>query len=312
MKFYKITKQLMLLISILLLLISSIGCTPKETADHGKIKLVATTTMLADLAKTIGGSEVEVTGLMPHGVDPHSYKASAGDVKRMQDADIVVYNGLNLEGKLGEVFSQLKLSNKTVVEIAKGLPVNRLIKESQKGVYDPHIWFDVALWKEAAASLVEGLSKVEPSKRSFFVEKYTLYQKELDLLDAFIKAQVDRIPQNSRVLITAHDAFSYFGKAYGFEVRGLQGISTVSEASTQQIKALADFIVNRNIKAIFVESSVSRKSIEALQEAVRARGFDIKIGGTLYSDSLGNPGSAEENYIGTVRANIETIVKGLK
>lgn len=287
------------------------GVNPKT--DSGKLNIVATTTMLADLAKSLGGDKVEVTGLMGAGIDPHLYQASAGDVERMQKADVVVYNGLHLEGKMGEVFEQLASQDKTIISIEKGLDHEKLLDaEDEPGLHDPHIWFDVMIWKDAAKYLAEELSKVDAANAELYKTNLESYSKELDELDSYIKTRAAEIPKESRVLVTAHDAFQYFGKAYDIEVRGLQGISTEAEAGTADVSELADFIVDKKIKAIFVESSVPTKTVEALQASVKAKGFDVQIGGELYSDSLGDPGTDAGTYIGTLKANIDTIVDALK
>jgi manganese/zinc/iron transport system substrate-binding protein len=291
---------------------TAVGCTSNQNQDSDKVNIVATTTMLEDLARVIGGEHVEVNGLMGPGIDPHLYKASAGDVNVIQQADLVLYNGLDLESKLGEIFAELEKNQKVVVMITKGLPDADLLMDEESGGYDPHIWFDVNLWKEASVNLLSGLIEVDPDNREAYTKNYESYVKELEELDLFVKEEIDRIPESSRVLITAHDAFQYFGKAYGMEVLGLQGISTESEAGTGDVKSLADYIVERKIKAIFVESSVPRRNIEALQEAVKAQGFDVQIGGELYSDSLGSAGTVAQTYIGTIKSNVETIVNALK
>ncbi|MGX8795084.1 metal ABC transporter solute-binding protein, Zn/Mn family [Fusibacter sp. JL298sf-3] len=289
------------------------GCTqtqPETTASG--LTVVATTTMLADLSRVIGGEHITVEALMGPGIDPHLYNASAGDVDKMTNADMVVYNGLHLEGKMGEIFENLKGGEKIVVEIADGLSSTTLVADTATGAHDPHIWFDVMLWKEASANLLSGLIELDPENESTYRANYDAYAKELDALDAYVRERIESLEPTARVLVTAHDAFAYFGAAYDFEVVGLQGISTESEAGTADVSALADFIVKRQIKAVFVESSVPKKNIEALQEAVQAKGFDVEIGGELYSDSLGTKGTDAETYIGTVRANVDTIVGALE
>ncbi|SHO42887.1 metal ABC transporter solute-binding protein, Zn/Mn family [Anaerocolumna xylanovorans] len=284
---------------------------PKETADT--LNIVATTTMLADLSGIIGGEHVTVNGLMGPGIDPHLYQASAGDVTLMQNADVVVYNGLHLEGKMGEIFESLTDRGRTVICIEDGLNEEDLLSwENDTSIHDPHIWFDVSLWKDAAKTVADKLSAADPPHGEDYANNLEEYLVELDDLDTYIKDKVNEIPKEQRVLITAHDAFNYFGRAYGFEVKGLQGISTDAEAGTADVSSLAGFITERKIKAIFVESSVPPKTIEALQAAVKAKGFDVSIGGELYSDSLGGKDSGAETYILTVRANIDTIVKALK
>lgn len=283
-----------------------------ETAD-AKPNVLATTTMLADLAKNIGKDKVEVHALMNAGVDPHLYKASAGDVDLMQKADILIYNGLHLEAKLGEIIERLESGDKHVINIGKTVREEDILKsEDDENYPDPHIWFDVMIWKQAAKGLEEGLSKADPSNASYYKEQLANYEKQLDELHQYVSERVQEVPKAQRIMVTAHDAFRYFGKAYGFEVKGLQGISTESEAGTSDVKQLADFLVSNKIKAIFVESSVPKKNVEALQEAAAARGMDIAIGGELYSDSLGDPDSEAATYIGTIRSNIDTIVNALK
>jgi manganese/zinc/iron transport system substrate-binding protein len=292
------------------------GCSvPASNTDlsENKINIVATTTMLADLSAVIGGEQVTVNGLMGPGIDPHLYQASAGDVSLMQKADVVVYNGLHLEGKMGEIFENLTRQGSTVICIEDGLDEDKLLAwEDDSSVHDPHIWFDVLLWKDAAQTVADGLSKSDPNGKTEYQENLSSYLKELDEADIYIRNRAAELTKEQRVLVTAHDAFQYFGKAYDFEVRGLQGISTDSEAGTADVSELANFIVERQIKAIFVESSVPPKTIEALQAAVRSKGFDVAIGGELYSDSLGDEASGAPNYILTVKANIDTIVDALK
>ncbi|MBA4700142.1 MAG: zinc ABC transporter substrate-binding protein [Ruminococcus sp.] len=292
------------------------GCSAPASdtgATEDKLNVVATTTMLADLSTVIGGERVTVDGLMGPGIDPHLYQASEGDVSLMQKADIVVYNGLHLEGKMGEIFENLSGGKANVICIEDGLDESRLLaSEDDSSAHDPHIWFDVALWKKAAKTVADGLSQADPDGKADYEANLESYLKELDETDTYIRNRAAELPEAQRVLVTAHDAFQYFGKAYGFEVRGLQGISTDAEAGTADVSALADFIVERQIKAIFVESSVPPKTIEALQAAVKAKNFDVAIGGELYSDSLGDPEAGTDTYVLTVKANIDTIVDALK
>lgn len=290
------------------------GCQKAESDQKPEtLNIVATTTMLADLTKIIGGEYVTVNGLMGPGIDPHLYQASAGDVTLMEKAGVVVYNGLHLEGKMGEIFESLSDRGRTVISIEEGLDLNKLLSwEDDPSIYDPHIWFDVSLWKDAAVIVADKLSKTDPDHQEDYSNNLEEYLAELDDLDLYIKYRVSEIPEDQRVLITAHDAFNYFGKAYGFEVKGLQGISTDAEAATSDVSSLAEFITQRKIKAIFIESSVPPKTIEALQAAVKAKDFDVTIGGELYSDSLGGEDSGDETYILTVKSNIDTIVEALK
>lgn len=280
-------------------------------SKNEKLSVVSTTTMLTDLVKTIGGDKVETEGLMGSGVDPHLYNASAGDVKKMQNADIVVYNGIHLEGKMSEIFE--KLSDKDILCTENYISKEKLLlAEDEENTYDPHIWFDVSLWREVAKGITNDLSKIDEDNSKYYQANLNTYLEELDVLERYIQTRINEVPESQRVLVTAHDAFSYFGNAYNFEVKGLQGISTDSEAGTADVSSLADFIATNKIKAIFVESSVPTRTIESLQAAVKAKGFEVNIGGELYSDSLGDKTSGHETYIKTVKANIDTIVDSLK
>lgn len=286
---------------------------PSGSESSGKLTVLATTTMLADLAENIGGDKTEVTALMNAGVDPHLYKASAGDVTLMQNSDVVVYNGLHLEAKLGEIIEKLDGGGKTVINISDAVnPQDIMASGDDESYPDPHIWFDVMIWKQAASGMAEELSKADPDNAAYYKENLASYEKQLDELHQYVIDKIEELPQPQRILVTAHDAFRYFGKAYNFSVKGLQGISTESEAGTSDVKNLADFLVENKIKAIFIESSVPKKNVEALQEAAKARGMDIAIGGELYSDSLGDKGSEAGSYIGTIRSNVDTIVNALK
>ena len=250
---------------------------------------------------------------MGPGIDPHLYQASAGDVTLMQKADFVIYNGLHLEGKMGEIFESLSGQGSTVICIEDGIDRRvLLISEDDENVYDPHIWFDVSIWKAASEIVAQGLIDIDPDNEQAYKGNLENYLKELDDLDNYIKDRAAELPEEQRVLVTAHDAFSYFGNAYGFEVKGLQGISTEAEAGTGDVSSLAAFIADRQIKAIFIESSVPAKTITALQDAVKAIGFDVSIGGELYSDALGDEDSGAETYILTFKSNIDTIVDALK
>ena len=301
------------IIVILMLTLLVTGCGAPKVEDNGKYNVVTTTTLIGDLTKQLGGEYVNVQELMGPGVDPHLYKASAGDVTLMQKANMVIYNGLHLEGKMGEIFENIRGTDKLIIAVSDNIDESNFIDfVTVPGSYDPHIWFDVNLWEEAAKEVARGLKELDADHSKEYDANLEKYLNELEELDSYVKERTAELPESDRVLITAHDAFSYFGKAYGFEVMGLQGISTDSEAGTSDVRELANYIVQNQIKAIFVESSVPRKSIEALQEAVKAQGFEVEIGGELYSDSTGDAGSDAETYIGTFKANIDTIVNALK
>ena len=298
---------------LVLISMAIVGCGNQEVQkDDERINIVATTTMLADAVKVIGGDKVNVEGLMGPGIDPHLYKVSAGDVAKMQQAEIVIYNGLHLEGKMGEIFEDMVKQNKVILEVTEKISVDKLISgDSSIGSHDPHIWFNVELWIEAVKEIEKTLSSYDQENKEVYKANVTDYVKELESLNKYVEERAKEVPQEKRVLITAHDAFGYLGDRYGFEVMGLQGLSTATEAGTADIKSLADYIADNKIPAIFIESSVPSKNIEALQDAVIARGYKVEIGGELFSDSLGDPDSEEGTYIGTVKHNIDTIVNAL-
>lgn len=285
----------------------------QSTADLSarEINVVATIGMITDIVENVGGDRVAVTGLMGPGVDPHLYRASEGDVSRMSKADLIFYNGLHLEAQMGEVFEQMSGRVKTVA-VTGNIAEEKLLSPPQfEGAHDPHIWFDVTLWMGAVEIVRDTMTEIDPDCAEFYRANAQAYLAELENLHAYVQDQAARIPAEQRVIITAHDAFNYFGNAYGFEVRGLQGISTESEAGTGDVQDLAEFIAARQIPAVFVESSVPQRNIEAVQAAVKSRGFDVQIGGELFSDAMGNPGTPEGTYIGMVRHNIDTIVNAL-
>ncbi|MBD0291698.1 MAG: zinc ABC transporter substrate-binding protein [Thermoleophilia bacterium] len=267
--------------------------------------------MIADLVREVGGTRVSVTGLMGPGVDPHLYKASEGDVTTLASADVVFYNGLHLEAKMADVLERIqgRISTSAVTD---GIPRAGLLAPPQfAGQYDPHVWFDVTFWMRAAETVRDTLVRLDPTHAETYRRNAARYLRRLRALDAEIRRLVARIPPDRRVLVTAHDAFGYFGRAYGFQVLGLQGISTAAEAGTADVQRLADLIAQREIPAIFVESSVPQQTIKAVQEAVRSRGFDVEIGGQLFSDAMGDAGTPEGTYIGMVLSNVRTIVEGL-
>lgn len=299
-------------ILILLLTISLIGC-KDASKKSDKLNIVTTTTMITDLVKNIGGDHININGLMGAGVDPHLYKASEGDVSKLYNADIIFYNGLHLEGKLVEVFEKMESSNKIQVGLADALDKTTLIgSEYFASNYDPHVWFDIEYFKLFAAKVAQVLSENDPVHAVQYAENDKVYIAKLDALQSEIKATINSLPIEKRILVTAHDAFNYFGKAYNFEVVGLQGLSTATEAGVQDVQRLSSFIIDNNVKAIFVESSVPRRTIEALQESVKSKGHEVVIGGALYSDALGDPNTIEGTYIGMFKYNVNTIVNQLK
>lgn len=288
------------------------GCQDTKEMNE-KLRVVTTTTMITDLVKAIGGDSVQVQGLMGAGVDPHLYKASEGDVSKLYNADVIFYNGLHLEGKLVEVFEKMEQQNKLQVALAETLDESGLIGSDYfASNYDPHVWFDISYFKQFTAEVTTVLKEANPDNEAYFSKNSEAFLKELETLEAEMRAVIDSLPKEKRILVTAHDAFNYFGKAYDFEVVGLQGLSTATEAGVQDVQRLSNFIIENQVKAIFVESSVPRRTIEALQQAVLSKGHEVVIGGSLYSDALGNPGTPEGTYLGMFRYNVNTIVNELR
>ena len=287
----------------------------KTTKNHpstGKLSIVTTTSMITDMLKNIGGTHIELQGLMGSGVDPHLYKASEGDVSKLVNADVIFYNGLHLEGKLEEVFEKMRHQNIQTIAISDTIAKSTLISsEYFASSYDPHIWFDINNWKLAASYVTSKLKEIDPKNATAYETNAQKYIDQLDTLQQKIEAKIQTLQPEKRILVTAHDAFNYFGQAYGFEVVGLQGLSTATEAGVQDVQKLAAFIIEKNVKAIFVESSVPKRTIEALQAAVNSKGHEVAIGGTLYSDALGNPDTKEGTYSGMFIYNVKTIVDAL-
>jgi manganese/zinc/iron transport system substrate-binding protein len=295
-------------VSILLL-----GAVTSATAAGKPLRVTTTVSMLTDLVRDVGGERVAVEGLMGPGVDPHLYKATASDVTRLGRADAVFYVGLMLEGKMEEVFAKLRKPGKVVVAVAESLPREQLLKPPAfEGHYDPHVWFDVTLWARCAEAVVAGLSKADPAGRAHYESRGRDLQKRYAALHEWALQRASELPEGKRVLITSHDAFNYFGRAYGFEVVGLQGISTVTEAGLADMAKLVDFIKRRGVKAVFVESSVSHATIERI-----SKDAGVRIGGEIFSDAMGTPGHIENGYdVGTyegmIRHNLNTVVGALK
>ncbi|MDG1728948.1 MAG: zinc ABC transporter substrate-binding protein [Algibacter sp.] len=297
-------------ILIFVITLSFFSC-KNEKQKNGKLNVITTTTMITDLVKNIGGDHINLQGLMGSGVDPHLYKASEGDVTKLSNADIIFYNGLHLEGKLVEVFEKMK--NKKTIAIADTLDKNTLISSDYfASNYDPHIWFDVTYWKQATQFIVEKLSEAIPEQKKAFEANGAKYIEQLNTLKTKIEATINTLPKEQRILVTAHDAFNYFGKAFDFEVVGLQGLSTATEAGVKDVQKLSAFIIEHKVKAVFVESSVPKRTIEALKAAVVSKGHQVEIGGTLYSDALGDAETIEGTYIGMFEYNVNTIINALK
>jgi len=282
----------------------------KTHAGNYPIGVVCTIGMVADLVRHVGGEHVKVTPLMGEGVDPHLYKASPGDVAALNGADVIFYSGLHLEGKMADVFVRMARKKPTFA-VTEYIQESRVL-DDPNGAFDPHLWFDVSLWREATGVVRDVLKAYDPKHAEEYQTRADRYQKELADLHAYAGKELAAIPKERRVLVTAHDAFRYFGRAYDIEVRGIQGISTESEAGVRDVNDLVAFIVKRKVKAVFVESSVSDKNIRALLEGCRAQGHQVTIGGELFSDAMGKDGTPEGTYVGMVRHNVDAIVKALR
>jgi manganese/zinc/iron transport system substrate-binding protein len=285
---------------------------PSASAQAAKkLNVVATTGMIADAVRQVGGERVIVEALMGPGVDPHLYRQTRSDIVRMTAADAVIWHGLYLEAQLEEFFANLS-QRKKVVPLGERIDKSRLLShEEYKGRYDPHVWMDPKLWREIVIAARDTLSELDPSGKPEFEANAGRHLAEIDRLASYSETVLATVPQSARVLVTAHDAFNYFGRAYGFEVLGIQGISTESEAGLKQVEDLVHRIVDRKIKAVFVESSVADRNIQALIEGAAARGWTVEIGGELYSDAMGEPGTYEGTYIGMIDHNVSTIARAL-
>jgi len=283
------------------------------SSNHKKI--VCTTGMVADLVRNVArplieNHQLEVAQLMSDEVDPHLFKTSPGDIQLMQQADAIVYSGLHLEGKMGQVFENLARRRK-VLAVAEHLPTDLLLKVDDH-FSDPHVWFDVGLWSRCLEPVTALLVEMFPDRKSDLENSAAEYRKQLDQLDGRCRTEIVSIPESQRVLITAHDAFHYWGRAYGIEVKAIQGISTESEAGVRQINDLVKFITERKIKAVFVETTVSDRAVLALIEGCSQSGHKITIGGSLFSDAMGKLGTPEGTYVGMVEHNLRTMVQALK
>lgn len=297
-----------LLLSLLVFAACSNGEKDDGNAD-GKINVVTTIAQIAEPISIIGGDHVAVESLMGPGVDPHLYKATQGDIKKLEGSDIVFYSGLNLEGNMTEAFTRIG-SKKPVLGISESIPTEKLLTD-EDGAIDPHVWFDIELWKTSLDAATEELKKFAPEYADEFDANKESYFKELDVLLAESKDKLSQIPESKRVLVTAHDAFGYFGRAYHIEVVGLQGLSTEDEIGITDIDDTIKILMEYKIPAVFVESSINQNSIKAVIEGAGKQGLDVKLGGELYSDAMGDAGTEEGTYLGMYKHNVNTIHKAL-
>lgn len=300
-----------------------VGCVPAGDSDSSNAetsesvvekpyRVVATVGMVADIVREVVGSEGEVRGLIGEGVDPHLYKPTRSDVIALSQADVVFYNGLMLEGKMADVLVKVARDGKPVYAVTDTImEQGNYVMNDEADHYDPHVWMDVGGWRLAVDVVAEALAAFDENGADGYRARGAAYQEKLDALDAYAREALGSIPEEQRVLVTAHDAFSYMGRAYGLEVRGIQGVSTESEAGVRDIEELIRFIVDREIPAVFVESSVADKNVRALVEGVAARGRSLVVGGELYSDAMGPAGTYEGTYIGMIDHNVTTISRAL-
>ncbi|MBO2942931.1 zinc ABC transporter substrate-binding protein [Paenibacillus sp. F411] len=299
--------------AMLILVLALAGCAGSNEKNgstaEGKINIVTTIAQIAEPVSVIGGDKVQVSSLMGPGVDPHLYNATQGDISKLDQADIVFYSGLHLEGNMTEVFEQIGKS-RPVVAISESVSEDQLLTDDT-GAIDPHVWFDLELWEVSLTAAVEEMKTFAPEHAEEFENNKLKYFEELQALKQEAQEKLASIPENHRVIVTAHDAFGYFGRAYDMEVVGLQGLSTEDEISVSDIDQTIDILMQHQVPAVFVESSINSKSVEAVVEGASSKGLDVKLGGELFSDAMGDEGTAEGTYLGMYRHNVNIIYEAL-
>ncbi|WP_042473760.1 metal ABC transporter solute-binding protein, Zn/Mn family [Bacillus ndiopicus] len=299
-------------LAVLGLILFLAACSNEGEGGAKEGNVVATTGQIGDAIKIIGGGHLQVTTLMGPGVDPHLYKATQSDLTKLNGAEVIFYNGLHLEGQMQDIFDQMA-DEKTVLAVGTQLDKNALLAdENDTALPDPHIWFDIDLWREVVAAITATLVEEYPAHKEDFKVNEEAYLAQLDELKEYATSRIEDISAPQRILVTAHDAFNYFGRSLGFDVRGLQGLSTDSEYGVKDVQNMVDYLVENNIKAIFVESSVSDKAMKAVIEGAKEKGHDVAIGGELFSDAMGAEGTEEGTYLGMYKYNVDTIVDSLK
>jgi manganese/zinc/iron transport system substrate-binding protein len=308
--------------------LAAAGCSPAGGSDSHEsggspgrtfkgeypMRVVCTTGMVAEMVRRVGGENVQVEALMGPGIDPHLYSPVPSDVRKLAEADIVFYSGLHLEGRMATTFVQMA-RNKAAYAVTEGLETRKdeRLREPPDfgGLYDPHVWHDPAMWADCAKDVGDMMAEFDPQHAEAYRHHAAEYEAELKSLDEYCRQEIEKIPKENRVLITAHDAFGYFGKTYGIEVHGLKGVSTEEEKDLKRQQEIVEMIVKRKVPAVFVESAVAPKAVEAIVEPCKALGWDVKIGGLLYADALGPAGTPDETYAGMLKANVRTIVEAL-
>ncbi|MFA9477370.1 metal ABC transporter solute-binding protein, Zn/Mn family [Phycisphaerales bacterium AB-hyl4] len=299
---------------MMMMTVSLVGCGDGRAgdADDGRLNIVATTGMIADMVRNVVGEHAQVTGLMDEGVDPHLYRPTRSDVLRLDRANVVVYNGLLLEGQMGETLGRLQSADKHVIAVAERLDPALLMEDDEDpDEADPHVWMDVRLWSTVVEQFTEQMAEISPEHAETYRENAERYLAELAELDSYVREVIASIPEEHRVLVTAHDAFNYFGRSYDIEVRGVYGISTESEAGMHDINRLVDFVVERELPAVFAESSVTDRPVQAVIRGAHSRRHNLRLGGELFSDAMGRAGTYEGTYIGMIDHNATTIARAL-
>jgi manganese/zinc/iron transport system substrate-binding protein len=283
-----------------------------EAIGDRRVRVTTTTNFITDTVTRIGGDRVQVTGLMGPGVDPHLYRASAGDVQALRGADVILYGGLQLEGRMADLFGELAARQPTKA-VTDDIPRDQLLAPAPDAPeqYDPHVWFDVGLWERVSRTVATTLGMRDPEHADTYRAGLQAYLAELDDVDAYVRQRIGSIPPQHRLLVTSHDAFEYFGRGYGLDVAGIQGISTAAEATTADVERVAELIAARGVPAVFVESSVPPQTIDALVAAAAQRGARVRVGTELFTDAAGEPGTPECTYAGMLRANADRIAAGL-
>jgi manganese/zinc/iron transport system substrate-binding protein len=295
----------------LVFLFVPVSCFSLATAQEAPLEVVTTTAMIADVAQNVAGECATVTPLMGPGTDPHSYRASADDTRTLGRADLILYSGYALEGELGDILERLAQSRPAVAVAEVAIPQDKAIATDDAYGVDPHVWMDVSLWARVADVTADTLSELAPACAETVQANAAAYAGELAALHDWVAESVATIPEQQRILVTAHDAFGYYARAYGLEVAGIQGISTAAEAAIGDIRSTVDIVIERGVPAIFVESSVNARTVEAVQQAAASQGVETRVGGELYSDAMGEPGTAEGTYIGMIVHNTRTLTQAL-
>ena len=287
-------------------------CFSPQVASAKELRCLATTGMIGDLVQAVIGQRGTVEVLMSSGVDPHLYQPTRSDLAKVLASDVIFYNGLHLEGRMDEAFNRARQSGRSVCAVAEQLPKQLLLHEgNDPDAHDPHVWMDPQRWRRVLLGIRDRCVLLDPDGQEIYESNTNDYIKQLDALDAYALEVLRSVPEDARVLVTAHDAFGYFGKRFGFEVVGLQGISTESEASVQDVNRLVDLLVQQEIPAIFVESTVPEKGIRALIEGAKSRGHTVQVGGSLFSDAMGDAGSWSGTYLGMIDHNVTTVARAL-